>query len=57
MPISIFRLMIGSIRLNGETKIYDACRTQLEPDTFTALGIGPAPEYKIDPLIKDLKSL
>jgi peptidyl-tRNA hydrolase, PTH2 family len=38
-------------------KIYDAGRTQLEPCTFTALGIGPAPEYKIDPLIKDLKLL
>jgi peptidyl-tRNA hydrolase, PTH2 family len=38
-------------------KIYDAGRTQLEPNTFTALGIGPAPEYKIDPLIKDLKLL
>jgi peptidyl-tRNA hydrolase, PTH2 family len=38
-------------------KIYDAGKTQLEPSTFTALGIGPAPEYKIDALIKDLKSL
>ena len=38
-------------------KIYDAGRTQLEPCTFTALGIGPVPEYKIDPLIKDLKLL
>src|SRR5215469_16334832 len=38
-------------------KIYDAGRTQLEPSTFTALGIGPAPEYKIEPLIKDLKLL
>ena len=38
-------------------KIYDAGKTQLEPSTFTALGIGPAPEYKIDPLIKDLKLL
>jgi PTH2 family peptidyl-tRNA hydrolase len=35
-------------------KIYDAGKTQLEPSTFTALGIGPAPEYKIDPLINDL---
>ena len=35
-------------------KIYDAGKTQLEPSTFTALDIGPAPEYKIDPLIKDL---
>jgi len=38
-------------------KIYDAGRTQLEPNTFTTLGIGPAPEEKIDPLIKDLKLL
>ena len=38
-------------------KIYDAGKTQLQPRTFTALGIGPAPEYKIDPLIKDLKLL
>jgi peptidyl-tRNA hydrolase len=36
-------------------KIYDAGKTQLP--TFTVLGIGPAPEYKIDSLIKDLKSL
>src|SRR5215469_15876324 len=36
-------------------KIYDAGKTQLESSTFTALGIGPAPIYKIDPLIKDLK--
>ena len=39
------------------TKIYDAGKTQLEPSTFTALGIGPAPEYKIELLIKDLKLL
>jgi PTH2 family peptidyl-tRNA hydrolase len=38
-------------------KIYDAGRTQLEPNTFTTLGIGPAPEEKIDPLIRDLKLL
>jgi|SRR5215472_13223557 hypothetical protein len=38
-------------------KIYDAGKTQLEPSTFTTLGIGPAPEYKIDLLIKDLKLL
>jgi PTH2 family peptidyl-tRNA hydrolase len=38
-------------------KIYDAGRTQLEPGTLTTLGIGPAPEEKIDPLIKDLKLL
>jgi PTH2 family peptidyl-tRNA hydrolase len=38
-------------------KIYDAGKTQLEPSTFTAIGIGPAPEYKLDPLIKDLKLL
>jgi hypothetical protein len=30
---------------------------QLQPSTFTALGIGPIPEYKIDLLIKDLKLL
>jgi peptidyl-tRNA hydrolase len=36
-------------------KIYDAGKTQLEPSTFTALGIGPAPEYKIYPLIKGLE--
>ena len=38
-------------------KIYDAGKTQLQPSTFTALGIRPAPEYKIDLLIKDLKLL
>ena len=39
------------------TKIYDGGKTQLEPSTFTALGIGPVPEYKIDPLIKDFTFL
>ncbi|HYA81930.1 MAG TPA: peptidyl-tRNA hydrolase [Candidatus Bathyarchaeia archaeon] len=38
-------------------KIYDAGKTQLEPSTFTALDIGPTPDYKIDLLIKDLKLL
>ena len=38
-------------------KIYDSGKTQSEPSTFTAIGIGPAPEYKLDPLIKDLKLL
>jgi peptidyl-tRNA hydrolase, PTH2 family len=38
-------------------KIYDAGRTQLEPHTFTTIGIGPAPEDQIDYLIKDLKLL
>jgi peptidyl-tRNA hydrolase len=28
-------------------KIYDAGKTQLEPSTFTTLGIVPSPEYKI----------
>ncbi len=40
---------------SNPAKIYDAGKTQLEPSTFTAVGIGPAPEYKIDLLIKDLK--
>jgi len=35
-------------------EIYDGGKTQLEP---TALGIEPAPYYKIDPLVKDLKYL
>jgi peptidyl-tRNA hydrolase, PTH2 family len=43
------------IKYPGE--IYDAGKAQLEPNTFTALGIGPAPYYKIDPLVKDLKYL
>jgi peptidyl-tRNA hydrolase, PTH2 family len=38
-------------------KVYDAGRTQLEPNTFTTIGIGPAPEEQIDQLIKDLKLL
>ena len=38
-------------------RIYDAGRTQIDPGTFTTLGIGPAPEEKIDLLIKDLKVL
>jgi len=28
-------------------KIYDAGKTQLEPSTFTALGIGPAPSTRL----------
>lgn len=38
-------------------EIYDAGKTQLEPNTFTALGLAPAPNHKIDQLIKDLKLL
>lgn len=37
--------------------IYDAGKTQLEPNTPTCLGIGPAPAELIDPIIKDLKLL
>ena len=35
-------------------EIYDGGKTQLEP---TALGIEPAPYYKIDPLVKDLSNV
>lgn len=37
--------------------IKDAGRTQVEPGTITALGIGPCPENKIDKYTKHLKLL
>ncbi len=37
--------------------IRDAGRTQLEPGTLTALGLGPAPGNLLDPLTAKLKLL
>jgi PTH2 family peptidyl-tRNA hydrolase len=37
--------------------IRDAGRTQIEPGSITALGIGPDADDKIDLIIKDLKLL
>ncbi len=37
--------------------IKDAGRTQIDPGTITALGIGPALESEIDKYTKDLKLL
>jgi len=37
--------------------IHDAGRTQVEPGSVTALGIGPDSDEKIDSVIKDLKLL
>ena len=38
-------------------KIYDAGLTQLRPGTFTAIGIGPDDEDRIDRVTRDLKLL
>jgi PTH2 family peptidyl-tRNA hydrolase len=37
--------------------IRDAGRTQVEPGSVTALGIGPDTDDKVDAIIKDLKLL
>jgi PTH2 family peptidyl-tRNA hydrolase len=37
--------------------IRDAGRTQIEPGSITALGIGPDTDDKVDSVIKDLKLL
>ncbi|MFA5333430.1 MAG: peptidyl-tRNA hydrolase Pth2 [Candidatus Nanoarchaeia archaeon] len=37
--------------------IRDAGRTQIEPGSITALGIGPDTDEKVDSVIKDLKLL
>lgn len=37
--------------------VRDAGRTQIEPGTVTAVGIGPAEEEKIDRITKNLKLL
>jgi PTH2 family peptidyl-tRNA hydrolase len=37
--------------------IQDAGKTQLEPGTITCVGIGPAPNEKIDVITGDLKLL
>ena len=37
--------------------IKDAGHTQVAPGSVTALGIGPVPESKINPYIKNLKLL
>ncbi|PIX43420.1 peptidyl-tRNA hydrolase, partial [archaeon CG_4_8_14_3_um_filter_38_5] len=37
--------------------IRDAGRTQIPPNTITALGIGPDNEEKIDKIVKNLKLL
>jgi peptidyl-tRNA hydrolase, PTH2 family len=38
-------------------KVHDAGKTQIEPDTVTCIGIGPAPAEYIDRIVKDLKLL
>ena len=37
--------------------VYDAGRTQLEPNTLTAIGIGPSHNKLIDQVVGDLKLL
>lgn len=39
------------------TIIQDAGRTEVEPGTYTCLGIGPAPKAQIDKITGDLKML
>ena len=45
------------VSLNYLAFIYDAGKTQLEPNTLTCIGLGPLPNDIIDPIIKDLKLL
>ena len=39
------------------TRVYDAGFTQVEPNTWTALAIGPDEDEKIDEITKGLKLL
>ena len=36
-------------------KIIDAGRTELEPNTFTCFGVGPAKDKRLNPIFKGLK--
>jgi len=39
----------------NNSMVCDAGRTQIEPGTFTCLGIGPAPAYVLDKITGELK--
>ncbi len=54
----LFKTYEESNRLGLPTSlIYDAGRTELPPNTLTALGIGPAPSSLIDKITRSFKLL
>jgi len=50
----MYECMLAGIKYS---EIHDAGRTQIEPNTLTAVGIGPDSDEKINKIVKDLKLL